>query len=84
MWLVAAPTAASVADGDSPCAYRSFPEVPRTSKPSELDDSVWSGSRCRRQQSSQRIHLVDQVAIKQARGTSLNAVVRLSFNFSHV
>ena len=35
MWLVVAPTAASGADGDSPCAYRNFPEVLRTSKPSE-------------------------------------------------
>ena len=41
--------------------------------------SVWPSSRRRREQSSQRIHLLDPVAGKQAGGTSLNADVQLSF-----
>ena len=41
--------------------------------------SVWPSGRCRREQSSQRIHLLDPVAGKQAGGTSLNADVQLSF-----
>ena len=41
--------------------------------------SVRPGGRCRRKQRSQRIHLVDPITDKQAGGTSLNAVVQLSF-----
>ena len=41
--------------------------------------SIRPGGRCRSKQSSQRIHLVDPVTDKQAGGTSLNAVVQLSF-----
>ena len=41
--------------------------------------SIRPGGRCRRKQRSQRIHLVDPITDKQAGGTSVNAVVQLSF-----
>ena len=41
--------------------------------------SIRPGGRCRRKQCSQWIHLVDPITDKQAGGTSLNAVVQLSF-----